>query len=357
MNMRQRLPRMVFSIMLFIVFSLLFLVCAGMAYQSFGAARDAKMFPPPGQMVDVGGHRLHLWKRGEGSPVVLFDAGSGGTVFDWGLVAGEVSETTTTVVYDRAGMGWSDPGPEPRNTEHMIAELWTALEIAGIEGPYILVGHSFGGINMRAFYHAHPEQVVGMVLVDSAHEEQLERFSSEIREMGKANQRVMRLYGVAARLGIVRGTALFMGTALLPPTHHALPEQDQKALLNLVLKPQSFETIRKETHAAEKRMANLQEGHGSLGSLPLTVISAGKGFSAEQFPPGFPLDEMRKTWNEMQAELAALSTQATHRIAEESSHYIQLEQPDLVIEAIREMVFQVGRNEPVPRQNFPDRKN
>src|SRR5690606_33293767 len=131
---------------------------------------DATTYPPAGRMVDVGGYKLHLDCRGQGSPTVILDAGLGASSLDWALVQPELARTTQVCSYDRAGMGWSEAGPEPRSPARLADELHTLLQIAGAPGPYVLVGHSLAGKNLRLFAAAHPVDVAGMVLVDARSE-------------------------------------------------------------------------------------------------------------------------------------------------------------------------------------------
>src|SRR5881397_2830757 len=122
---------------------------AGASYEAIAAGGDAKAYPPPGRLIDVGGYRLHIQCVGTGSPAVVLDAGLGGMSLAWNLVQTEIGQTTQVCAYDRAGMGWSDAGPQPRTPGQIARELHTLLANAGIAGPYIVVGHSVGGKNVR----------------------------------------------------------------------------------------------------------------------------------------------------------------------------------------------------------------
>jgi pimeloyl-ACP methyl ester carboxylesterase len=159
----------------------LLLVLAGIVYQAIASARDAQRYPPLGRLIDVVGYRLHINSTGEGTPAVVLDAGVCDCSLNWCLVQPEVAKFTRVCSYDRAGMGWSDAGPSPRTSEVIVRELHTLLTNAGIAGPYVLVGHSFGGYNVRLFAHDYPEEVVGLVLVDSAHEDQWPMLPESVR--------------------------------------------------------------------------------------------------------------------------------------------------------------------------------
>jgi len=147
----------------------------GALYQAIATELDKRNHPPPGQMVDVGGYRLHLYcvgKNVEGSPTVILEHGLGATSAAWARVQPEIAQTTRVCAYDRAGMGWSDPGPAPRDAEHIVTELHSLLQNAGIPGPYVLVGWSFGGLYVRMYAGKYPTEVSGIVLLDSSHHDQ-----------------------------------------------------------------------------------------------------------------------------------------------------------------------------------------
>ena len=139
----------------------------GYIYEPIAEARDAKAYPPPGQMVDMGGYRLHINCTGKGSPTVVIESGWGDMSATWGWVQPEVAKTTRVCTYDRAGMGWSEASPQPRTAREYAQELHTLLEKANEHGPYVLVGHSMGGFTMIVYAQDYPDEVSGLVLVDS----------------------------------------------------------------------------------------------------------------------------------------------------------------------------------------------
>src|ERR687897_2419342 len=148
--------------------ALLALAVAGAIYQAIATQLAERAYPPPGEMVDVGGYSLHIDCVGQGGPTVVLDAGSGGFSAQWVRVQRQVSGTTRVCAYDRAGMGWSEMGPDPRDAKQISSELHTLLSKAGIDGPHVLVGHSFGGLYMQTYAARYPDEVAGVALVDSS---------------------------------------------------------------------------------------------------------------------------------------------------------------------------------------------
>jgi pimeloyl-ACP methyl ester carboxylesterase len=219
--------------LLWLVVALLALAVAGAIYQAIATERAERAYPPPGEMVDVGGHSLHINCSGRGSPTVVMDAGSGGFSAQWVRVQQQVSGTTRVCAYDRAGMGWSEMGPDPRDAKQITGELHALLGKAGIEGPLVLVGHSFGGLYMQTYAARYPDEVAGAALVDSS--TGADQFSQrpetrDSREPQKQKNAVVpglvRLgVSLPARLGVVR---LF---SKLDPASPELPPQ-QRAQIN-----------------------------------------------------------------------------------------------------------------------------
>src|SRR5215204_5866600 len=144
---------------------------AGATYQSLATRKDLALTPPPGQLVDIGGYRLHLWCTGNGVPAVVLDTGLGGSSADWGFVQPEVARFTRVCSYDRAGMGYSDSGPMPRTARRIARELVELLNRSRVSGPVVLVGASLGGFSVRLFASEYPGRAAGLVLVDATHED------------------------------------------------------------------------------------------------------------------------------------------------------------------------------------------
>jgi pimeloyl-ACP methyl ester carboxylesterase len=296
-------------------------------------------YPPPGRLVDVGGHRLHIYCQGpEGAqgPAVVIDAGVGEYGLSWSLVQPEIAKDLRVCVYDRAGLGWSDPGPQPRTNQVMVAELHELLERAAFPAPYILVGASLGGLNARLYAHTYPDEVAGLVLVDAAHEEQ---YTSE--GMRKAFEGILqmmpRMYGMMRLLVRSGLPALFPGRfAALVPLSPKLSKETAGAIYALrVSDTRYFETAEAEMGAIVESHARIREMKiESLGDIPLVVIQHGK-VEPMQTPELTELNE--QTNQRQQALVAGQSTSGKLVVAEQSGHAIQYEQPELVVSAIREV--------------------
>ena len=179
---RRGLRSWVWRSFVWMILGLLALAVMGAIYQAIATEIDQRTYPPPGQMVDVGTHSLHINCVGQGSPTVILDAANLGMSAHWVRVQQQLAQTTRVCAYDRAGMGWSGPGPEPRDARQISSELHTLLKGADTEGPYVLVGHSYGGLYARMYAARYPNHVAGVALVDSSHPEQFTR-SPEGRAM------------------------------------------------------------------------------------------------------------------------------------------------------------------------------
>ena len=183
---RRRLGSWIRRGLLGLVIGLVALAVIGAIYQAIATEIYQRIYPPPGELVDVGGHSLHINCVGEGSPTVILESGLGTMSVDWANIQPEGANTTRVCTYDRAGTGWSEPGPGPGDPQQIAGELHTLLGNAGIDGPYVLVGHSFGGLYVRMYDDLYPNEVEGMVLVDSSHPEQSTR-SAEAQAASEAS--------------------------------------------------------------------------------------------------------------------------------------------------------------------------
>jgi pimeloyl-ACP methyl ester carboxylesterase len=309
-----------------------FVLLAGVVYQFVATKIDEYRYPAPGEMVDVGGYSLHLYCTGEGggaAPTVVMDSGAGGSVLDWQLVQPEVAGFARVCTYDRGGAGWSEPGDKPRTSEQFVEELHTLLGNAGAQGPYVLVGHSLGGTNMQLYASQYPDEVAGMVLVDSALED-LDLLS--ITESLQGSPVWIKIY---ATIGVVR-LANMVGPVGYPFSELP-PDSVDEALAIISSTRQLYESADEVSSIGESFEQQLAAPM-FLGDKSLIVLTAGPlqlegmGLSQEQ------MDQMDEAHTRSQAALTQGSRNSEQIIAEDSGHYIQMEQPDLVIGAIRQVV-------------------
>ena len=305
-----------------------------LALGALAKARLRKQYPPIGQMIDIGGYRLHMHVEGEGRPTVVLDAGAGGIGLSWELVRPAIAKATRVVVYDRAGLGWSDRSPRPRTADVMAQELHTMLHNANIEGKYILVGHSLGGPVARQFAAKYPDEVAGLVMVDSAHEQQIKHFPEPLRKMVDSMQGMMSIMKWMSKLGVF---------ALKPDL---IPIGDNGKLSSGLVAQMRGVVASSSSHSegliAETESVNSAQTQpvSTLGDLPLTVISHGR-LDANAVPPHFGpevREEYERTWQTLQQEITSLSTRSKRIIAEQSGHNVLFDQPELIIESILELV-------------------
>lgn len=318
--------------------TLVLLVLAfGLAAQAILSRNDAARFPMPGRLVDIGGYKLHLHCTGQGSPTVILDTGLGSPATSWVLVQREISKLTRVCNYDRAGYGFSDFGPLPRTSEKIADELHSLLGNASEMGPYILVGHSFGGLNVRNFEHKYPSNVAGLILVDAASEESLNStlWMSVWQPYKKASSVTREFARLVARLGIGRlfSPDIFSDTSF--------SSEEQSAINSSLFSTKLMLTTIDEFQAFVQSLDEAKKSCGPIGNKPLMVIEAGKRKNTDFFPFLKTEEEaqtMKQEWNSYQRNLAKLSLRSTHLIAKDSAHRIPYEQPDIIIDAIKEMI-------------------
>jgi pimeloyl-ACP methyl ester carboxylesterase len=291
----SRFVRWIGRALLWSVLALLVLAVSGAIYQAIAAERAERAYPPPGEMVEVGGYSLHIYCAGQGEPTVVLDAGSGEMSADWVLVQREVSGTTRVCAYDRAGTGWSETGPEPRDAKRISGELHALLTEAGIEGPYVLVGHSFGGLYAQTYAARYAEEVAGVCLVESSSPEQ---FGHQPVARDSYEPQKFAVASLLARLGIVRLLSKF---AAAPPD---LPPQQRAQIDALGPSTRQVSTTALELRAGPQT-ATQARSLRTLGDKPLAVVSAGT---------------QEPEWLELQDGLVTLSPNSVHRVVEGATH-------------------------------------
>ncbi len=300
--------------------SLFILMSPFVGWVSADEGRDIRWNRPPGVLVSIGTHRLHLYcTNGEG-PTVILDAGLGGFSLDWFKVQGLLAKNNIRACsYDRAGYGWSDRGPSPRATDQIVDELSTLLEAAELPAPYIMVGHSFGGFNMIYFSKLYASRTAGLVLVDSSHPDQAERLPSI------PNDKTVADLGNFQRV--------FTGETL-----HLYPESIRNLVGAILSSQKTAYTERREYVNYPISAAQISHS-GRLRDMPLVVVSRG-----EQEWSDDPLGEaLYLAWMDMQKDLTKLNASGTQIVAEGSGHLIPLEKPEVVVSAIQSVITEVNK--------------
>jgi pimeloyl-ACP methyl ester carboxylesterase len=331
---------------------LLDIVCAGLIgavagavlYQYVGSRADRRDYPPPGRLVDVGGRQMHLVESGAGSPVVVLESGIAASCLNWTNIHAQVARFTRVCSYDRASLGWSDSARTPRITSHLIEELHQLLNAANISGPYVLVGHSYGGMLVRAYAAKYPGEVAGLVLVDPLPASEWLRPSQEQARILRWGTRLARRGALLARLGIVRVSLrmLSAGGRTMPKLIARLSSGRAESTLSRLVG--EVQKMPRETWPMIQ--AHWCQPKGFLGMseyfkcLPQSAAEAAALLDPSPEIPVVVLSASNSTPVQL-AERAAMadhSLRGTHIVAEKSGHWIHLDEPALVVEAIRKMV-------------------
>ncbi len=316
----------------------------GVVYQVLGTRRDARVYPPPGRLVDLGSHRLHLLELGRGSPTILLEAGLMSTVLSWTDLQRCLAGSFRVVSYDRAGLGWSDLGPMPRTADRIVDELHTLLERAGIPPPYVLVGHSFGGLTMPLFAARFPDEVAGMVLVDPVAPAEWNPPPDHDLRLTRIGAKVCRRAALLARFGLIRFVAFLLTTggkkaasylvrlisrgtpanagSVSSPWFSALPANERAMASVFWVQPKFALTI-------ASQLENLPVSAGSVGQFANFSDKAVVILSAHTAPERRRLEH---------ASMAERLRQGEHVSAGKSNHWIMQEEPDLVIRAIEKVI-------------------
>jgi pimeloyl-ACP methyl ester carboxylesterase len=319
------------------------LILAGAIYQAVGAAIDRRRYPPPGRMIDIGGAHLHLLATGASGPPVIFESGISATCLNWVQIQTEVERFAQAYTYDRASLGWSDAVDTPRTTSRIVNELRALLQAAGISPPYILVGHSFGGMLVGAYAARYPDDVGGLVLVDPLSAGDWLNVSEAPARMLRLGVKLSKRGAVLARIGVVRAAlALLMAGRRRGPQWIAKLSsgRGESVITRLVaevrkMPPETWPMVR--AHWCLQKSFNGIAGY--LESLPASAAEA-VALGQPRTIPVTVLSGANATPAELEERevLARRSPRGRHIIARKSGHWIQLDEPDVVLAAIREMV-------------------
>jgi pimeloyl-ACP methyl ester carboxylesterase len=312
--------------LLYPVLAVLAIASVGGGYQTVRESLEAKAYPPPGQLIDVGGHRLHLYCTGSGSPTVVLEPGHGGSSSDFGWITPAVARETRVCVYDRAGRGWSDAANSPQDGAHIAADLHTLLNRAHVPGPYVLAGHSFGGLYIQSFAAQFPDQVAGMVLLDST-----------APNPGPAQPTNAESYSLRRRVAVLFPAVADLGAGRLlnPFSYGTLPPRSRdEARAN-------SSTARHLASWIEEVLAASASAHQAslltdLDGKPLIVLTADTGNDAK--------------WQSAQEHMATLSTNSLHRVAHDTTHQSLLDDEAdsaAASQAIHDVVASVRSSQPL----------
>ncbi|MDH3306411.1 MAG: alpha/beta hydrolase [Acidimicrobiia bacterium] len=313
-------------------------VVGGVTYQAAASSIDDRRHPAPGVLVDVGGHRLHLWCTGSGSPTVILESGLGGFSLDWSHLQPDIATTTRVCSYDRAGYGWSDGRPTQSSSAEVATDLRAVLAGAGEDGPFLVVGHSIGGLHARSFARRYPAEVVALVLIDSSHENQALRLTM-LDPLDDATRAVLRTCERISPFGVPR---------LLGAQDEAIPdsleisEDTREAWESRLNQTRFCTTVLGELDAIQADISQ-PDPPADLGDLPLTVLSSGLGATSDDAADidGLTQDDLTEATRimaDLHRELAALSTNSTHHVDPHAGHYIHWDNPAVVLSAIDDAI-------------------
>ena len=314
-------------IVIFISLVIVAVTFAGFTYENISEARDRRAIPMSGMLVDVAGRKTHIDCQGEGSPAVILNSGLGDTYLSWSKVQPQIAKFTRVCSYDRAGLGYSDSSSEPRTSKVIAQELHALLQAAGVAPPYILVGHSMGGFEVRLYASLYRDQVAGMVLVDSSHPDQENRLPLELKNLEGSGLREMEFLEYTMPFGLPR----LIGLCEDDPVQRAAECNFHNAR-EVVAEMKAVSESSAQTAAT-----------GSLGDMPLDVLSHDPEKPSSEFPPDLA-KTVNEAWEKMQEEMAHLSSRGTQTIVKNSAHYIHIDQPQVVIDAVHAVVEQARQN-------------
>jgi len=297
---------------------------------------ESHRYPPPGKLVDVGGLRLHINRTGVGSPAVILEAGPNDSSLIWQLVQPKISKFARVCSYDRAGFGWSDAPNEPRSSSNIADELERLLTRAAVSGPYVLVGHDFGTLDLRVFTARHPQEVAGMVFVDSVHPDMHNRPPFNVAAESTLANIYYRLLPWTVLVGVPR----ILGWCRENFTFRNQPKQWADLVPEATAQYCRLQSLRTEqAQVTDEDGSSFRRYNGFFGDMPLIVLSHDPqvndfgGF----FSPA-DLIKAERAWMEMQGELRTLSSRSKWIVAKGSPHWIQIHRPDLVAATIQEIV-------------------
>ncbi len=314
---------------------------ASAAYQRYATALDRRRYRPPGELVDIGGRKLHLLKTPGTGPTLVIIAALGAPAIDWLAIQQALAPDVPVVLYDRGGLGWSDPAAGPRTAARMAGELHAVLTAAGIEPPYVLAGHSLGGLIALIYTMRHRDQVAGLALIDSSHPDMHKRLPArDWLTSGRGQWLLVTARERLTPLGLVRlADDLGIRRQATKRAQRIYPPDAAPAGRALMLASRQRRTAVSELAHITRSCHQARPCLTGLGTLPLAVITASEHDPSHT--PGSAADcrysRWYATWSLLQAEFAGLSTNSSHTIAGRAGHHIHRDDPDLVTSILRDL--------------------
>lgn len=307
------------------------------AYQAI-ASWTEDLQSPPGKLIDVGGYKLHMCVMGEGSPTVVLEHSLGG--IEGYLLIQEIAKMTRVCIYDRAGYGWSDRSSKPRTSEQIVSELDNLLTQAGIDPPYLLVGNSFGSYNVRLYAHRFPEKVVGMVLTDGLHEVGMLQMPLELQALKLFFMSGFVMSTLGSTLGIIRLLKKIGIFELLKPELRQLEPGVLNSVKRSFCRPKHWLTMLREMHGLDASGYQLQAAN-HFDTLPIVLITASSFFIPSIWTVCVPIQAANKLRKKMHSEILKLSTDCIQIPAASSGHFVWIDRPDAILEAIEMILSKV----------------
>ncbi len=307
----------------------------GLVYHRVASGRERRLHPPTGELVAIEGARLHVVSVGRGTPTIVLDSALAGSSLSWSEIQPRLAELTRVVSYDRAGFGWSDASPAPRTVDNMVEELDQLLANADVEAPYVLVGHSYGGWISQLYASRHRKNVAGVVLVDTPHPREWMNPDRLQASRVARGARLARRAAWCARFGLMRLMFLLervrvdVGVGVLSEHGRVAellgktPVAIRSQVRTFWVQPSPLEALASQIENAPASAAKVVQETSDYGDMPLVVLTAAN-------PDAKRLDDQLQT--------TALSSAGRHVIARRSSHWIPFEEPDLIVDAVRDVV-------------------
>ena len=316
-------------------------ILAGSTWEAISWRAVVANYPPPGRMIDVGGRKMHLLCVGTGSPTVVLEAGLDvGGIIGWSLVQDSIARTTRTCAYNRAGIVWSDPSPGPHNAVTVTADLHALLAAGGEKPPYVMVGHSLGGPYVMTYTKYHGNEVAGLVFVDASHPDQVKRMAAIIGTRPTTTLRIFAILTKFSWTGIVR---LIAGNSSMPK----LPPERVGAMQGYISRSLGAELD--EAAGMDSTFAEAGSFR-TLGDRPLVVLTSMMPMDTTAIKTLKITPEQavayKEEWRRMHDEEASWSSRSRHELVYDASHFIQIDRPDVVIRAVREVVDSVRARTP-----------